>query len=208
VKAALRIVLAAVALAGAAVALALAHDVSAYEDTFAAGDARIAADPTAAVDWNPSTLLPGDPAGRLLAVGAAADLRRAVRSFVIADRTGRGFDSGQTKARRAATAQALLETVTLDGSAREASQADDLLGVLAFGRGSSPNGIASPADRAVDAFTAAARLDPSNEDAKANLELTLRAIAPQGTRPGSNSSAGPTGTGRRGAGSGTPGKGY
>ncbi len=156
----------------------------------------------------PSTIVPGDPAGRLLDVGDAADLRRAVRSFVIADRTGRGFDSGQTKARRSATAQALLETVTLGGASREASQADDLLGVLAFGTGSSPNGIASPGERAVDAFTAAARLDPTNEDAKANLELVLRALAPQGTRPGSSSSAGPSGTGRRGAGSGTPGRGY
>jgi hypothetical protein len=204
-RAALRIVL---ALGGAAVALALAHDVSAYEDTFAGGDARIATDPATAVDWTPSTLVPGDPAGSLLDPGGAAELRRAVRSFVIADRTGLGFDSGQTKARRAATAQALLETVTLAGSAREASQADDLLGVLAFGTGSSPNGIASPGERAIDAFTAAARLDPTNEDAKANLELALRALAPQGTRPGSNSSAGPTGTGRRGAGAGTPGRGY
>ena len=59
-KAALRIGLAVVALAGAAVALAVAHDVSAYDDTFAAGDAGSRVDPASAVDWMPSTIVPGD----------------------------------------------------------------------------------------------------------------------------------------------------
>ena len=46
--------------------------------------------------------------------------------------------------------------------------------------------MAPPGERSVDAFTAAARLDPTNEAAKVNLEIALRALAPQGTRTGSN----------------------
>ena len=77
--------------------------------------------------------------------------------------------------------------------------------MLAFSAASAPPGVATPAERSVDAFTEAARLDPSDTAAKFDLEVVLRALTPNGTRPGSNPSAGSDGHGGHGAGAGLPG---
>lgn len=137
----------------------------------------------------------------------AAPLRQGIRSFVAAEHTGRGFDNGVTRARRFGEAEARLASVASHASARDAAQAYDLLGVLAWGGTSSPTGVTAPADRSVDAFTTAVRLDPSNLAAKTNLEIALRALEAHGTRSGSSPGAG-TGAGRHGAGAGVPGRGY
>ena len=73
---------------------------------------------------------------------------------------------------------------------------------------SAPAGVTTPAERSVDAFTEAARLDPSDTAAKFDLEVVLRALTPSGTRPGSNPSAGGKGHGGHGAGAGLPGSGF
>ena len=96
----------------------------------------------------------------------------------------------------------------LHGSPLQVARADVLLGVLAFGTSSAPVGVAQPGQRSVDAFSEAARLDPSDVAAKFDLELALRALAPVGTRPGSNPSAGGQGRGNKGAGAGLPGSGF
>jgi hypothetical protein len=135
-------------------------------------------------------------------------LRRAIRQFAIAIRVPRGFDNGVQRARTRALAEASLELVLLHGSPRQVAQADVLLGVLAFGTSSAPVGVTAPGERSVEAFAEAARLDPGNLAAKFDLELALRALAPKGTRPGSNPSAAGTGAGRHGAGAGVPGRGF
>ena len=137
----------------------------------------------------------------------AAPLRQAVRSFVAAERTGRGFDNGVTRGRRFGIAEARLSAVASDAPARDAAQAYDLLGVLAWGGTSAPAGVTAPADRSVDAFTTAVRTDPSDVAAKTNLEIALRALQAHSSRTGSSPGAG-TGAGRRGAGAGVPGRGY
>jgi hypothetical protein len=63
-------------------------------------------------------------------------------------------------------------------------------------------------DRAREAFEAAVRRDPANLDAKYNLELLLRRTRATATREGPGNGSGALGQGRRGAGSGTPGRGY
>ena len=96
----------------------------------------------------------------------------------------------------------------LSGSPLQVAQADVLLGVLAFDRAATLGGTADPGAQSVEVFTDAARIDPSDTAAKFDLELVLRALAPVGTRPGSNPSAGSKGRGTHGAGAGLPGGGF
>jgi hypothetical protein len=151
--------------------------------------------------------LPGDPARTLLALGDDLALRRAVRSFLVAEATPRGFDNGVTQTRVRSGAEIVLSDLAAHGSPAQASQAGNLLGVLVARAGRVTGGVTAD-DRARAAFEAAIRRDPSNVDAKYNLELLLRRTKATSTRQGPGSGSGALGHGRRGAGSGTPGRGY
>jgi hypothetical protein len=203
---ALRVALAVLALSLALGALLLARDVGDRQSRIAAGDRLRATHPTAVFDWTPAASLPFDPARRLVGLDAGIRLREAIRAFVIADRTGKGFDNGRERALRRDAAEAALEEVVLSGSPPEVARADVLLGVLAFAATSTS--VTAPGEQSVAAFTEAARLDPSDAAAKFDLERALRALAPKGTRPGANPSPGGQGQGRRGAGAGLPGNGF
>lgn len=157
---------------------------------------------------SPPRTLVGGVAENLLGTSDDIALRRAIRTFEAAERTPYGLDNGATQARTRALAQGVLADVATGANAQQAAQADDLLGVLAWGGTRAPAGAVDPADRAVGAFTDAARLDPANADAAFNLELALRALQSHGVRSGPSPSSGPRGTGHSGAGAGTPGSGY
>jgi hypothetical protein len=202
---ALRLGGAAAALVLAALALLLARDVRAWNDGLARGD-RTYADTPRSATWEASTSLSGDPARRLVGIDDDLALRRAVRAFAVAEATGRGFDNGVSRATARSAAEGALADVAATGSPRQASQANDLLGVLLAGGGRFA--VSGPEDRQRAAFEAAVRADPTNADAKYNLELLLRRDRPTGTREGPGRGSGSRGGGRRGAGSGTPGRGY
>jgi hypothetical protein len=155
----------------------------------------------------PPTLV-GHVAERLLGTTDDVALRHAIGAFVTAERTPYGFDNGANQARVRVLAQGTLADVAAVASPVQASQADNLLGVLAWGSARSPVGTVDPADRAVQAFTEAARLDPANAAAAFNLEIALRALQSTGVRRGPSPSNGPRGTGHSGAGAGVPGRGY
>jgi hypothetical protein len=155
----------------------------------------------------PSTLV-GRTAENLLGTTDDIALRRAISTYVTAENTPYGFDNGANQARVRALAQGVLADVASAAGPAQASQADDLLGVLSWGGIRAPVGTVDPADRAVQAFTDAVRLDPANVDAAFNLELALRALQSRGVRRGPSPSSGPRGTGHSGAGAGTPGQGY
>ncbi len=203
-----RAVLGALALLLALLAVLVAVDVGRWRDEITRGDAKVAVDSGADVPFSPSTIVPFDPASRLVGLGDDIALRRSIRQFTIALHTPRGFDNGVLRERRRAVAEAALEDVAVHGSVRQVAQADVLLGVLSFGTSSAPVGVTAPDERSVEAFTEAARLDPTSLAAKFDLELALRALAPRGTRPGSNPSANGNGPGRHGAGAGVPGSGF
>ncbi len=187
-----RTIFAASAVAAAAVLVALAIDAGRWEHS---GSHR------------PATLL-GGAAEHVLGTSDDVALGKAVQSFVRAERTPYGFDNGLQQSRARTEAESTLATVASETGRRQASQADDLLGVLAWGGTQSPPGVLDPADQAVQAFTNAARLDPTNVDAAFNLELALRALQASGTRPGTNAGTSPNGLGRSGASAGAPGEGY
>jgi hypothetical protein len=190
----------------AAVLALAAHDALSWRSALTRGDARLASGHTGA-QWRASTLLPGDPTKSLLALGDDLALRRAVRAFLVAEATPRGFDNGVTQTRVRSGAEIGLSDLAARGPAAKASQAGDLLGVLVAKAGQVVGGVTAD-DRARAAFEAAVRRDPSNADAKYNLELLLRRTKATTTRQGPGSGAGALAHGRRGAGAGTPGRGY
>lgn len=187
--------LAAVAIAAAALAL----DVRALRDDVRADDTQYIAR-SGRPDWRSTSLLPFGAAERL--VGGRADLEQrhalvlARRALAPASEFG-----GQERLGEQAGAERALAAIVQRGEEAHASQAADLLGVLAFSG-------ARGADRGLAAFQQAYRADPGNETAKYNLELALRLLQPRGSRRGSSPGAGPRGDRGRGAGAGRPGEGY
>ncbi len=136
-----------------------------------------------------------------------AKLRAAVAAYETAARAGRGFDSGVTRTNLRSRAQALLTDVAVGEDRRAAAQADVLLGVLAATGGRSAAGQA-PEEVSRDLFETAVRLDNDSVAAKYDLELAVRRLRAIGSRTGAAQGSGPRGGGRRGAGAGTPGRGY
>ena len=196
----------AVALAvGAVVAALAALDVRAWDRAIARDDARFA-DTPAAVRWDGGARLPGDPARAVLGLDDDLALRRAVQAYRAIAAVPRGVDNGALRGRARASAQLLLAEVAASGSRAQASQADDLLGTLAAS-GGRVGGVPAE-ERARAAFEAAVRADPTNADAKYNLELLVRRLESRGAREQPGAGSGSGARGRRGAGAGTPGQGY
>lgn len=196
--------LAAVLLAGVAVvAVLLSLDVRAWSSALDRGDRRYAASSPGTARWTASPVLPGDPAGSLLDVADDLDARDALRLAAIAFATPRGLDNGQRQAETRARAEVALSDVAAEGAPEQASQAGNILGVLIETAGDE-----GADDRARAAFDAAIRACQGNEAAKYNLELLLRRQRVVGTREGQAKGSGARGASRRGAGAGTPGRGY
>ena len=202
-------------LAGAAglVALAVvlvlvALDVLRWQHAVDRGDREFASNAQTA-NWQAHALLPGDPARALLAPGTALKFRAAAQSFAAVQATGTGYDNGLSEAQTRGELEDQLGGLALSGDHRVASDADNLLGILAFEDATSTGPIApAPVDQSVGDFAAAIRLEPGNVDAKYNLKLLLRLLVATGVRHGNNSGGGGAATGQRGAGGGVPGRGY
>lgn len=186
------LVLAAVAVLGAL----LLVDVRSWRSAVAQGDAVYAVTPGKAV-WTPSTML-GNIAGRLLGTHDDIALRRGLQVYAVAAATPRRLDTAVERQTLRAQAQSRLAAAARGA---HASQADTLLGILAFGQ-------TAGADVALADFTNAVRADPANTVAKFDLELLLRLSAAQGSRPGAGSGHSFGRGGRRGAGGGGQGSGY
>jgi hypothetical protein len=182
-----------VRLVGAALCLVLASVAA-----FAAADARSWRDAAGRADGrSPATRIPGDPVGGFLALDDELAFRRAVRAYVAAEYIPFGVDENDSRAAARARAAGELAAVAERSEPRLASRAHDLLGVSAANDFS--------VDQALERFRSAIVADPTNVNAKRNLETLLRAIAavvrivpPGGFGPG----------GRRGAGFSPPGTGY
>lgn len=192
----------------AVLAALLALDVDRWRSGIDRGDARYAAAPQTA-RWGATPILPGDPAASLLEVERDLSVRDALRRHAVALATPRGFDNGQKQSEARARAEVALSDVTAEGTPAQASQAGNLLGALVVDAVDPTGGGPGANDeRARAAFDGAIRADPSNDEAKHNLELLLRRQRVVGSRQGPSSGSGARGATRRGAGAGTPGSGY
>jgi hypothetical protein len=202
-----RLVVAVLAIAVAVALVLLAADLRAWRDTLRADDAAFGTE-QASPDWTAPTVLPSGLSRRLLGVDDDRTLRRAVVMFRAVERVRQASQSGFIREHLRADSEAALAEVAAGAPRIEASQADDLLGVLAFSDTSSGTNPATPVERSLGSFQNAVRLDRGNDDAAYNLELLLRVLEARGVRTGQNPTPGPRASGKRGAGSGTPGRGY
>jgi hypothetical protein len=191
----------------AAVVACLAADVLGWRNAMRGGDRTFARNAGAA-RWHGNALFPGDPARSLLGLDLPLRFRAAEQAFAAVRAAGEGYDNGLSEARDRGEAEAELARLTRSKDGAIASQANNLLGILAFSDASQTAASApAPVDQAVADFQAAVRLDPTNADAKYNLELLLHQLIAHGTRHGPSNGAGAT-HGHRGAGGGLPGRGY
>jgi len=159
----------------------LALDSSTWQRTVTRDDLRFRALPAHRGLWKPPSVLPGSPASALLGTGDAIAYRRALQLFWYS-RIGVNPEERQDlPTLRANAQQHLLELSAGGKTVRERSVATNLLGVLVVttpttdaDRGS----IVQILDRASGYFQQAIRIDPTNVDAKLNLELVLRLTKP------------------------------
>jgi hypothetical protein len=194
-----------------AVALAfLATDVSRWPGALEAGDARYRTDPDEPGLWRPTELAPRRLARDLLGVDDDLAYRRAVQGLRVARLEGPTVTDPNLSLLRSDAQARLLEIMESEGDSRRRSQAANLMGVVAL-----VSLVAEERDRAVlfataiRSFRRAIALDPANEDAKYNLELSLqRGRELQLSEAAGGRDPAPGGRGQRGAGTGDPGSGY
>jgi hypothetical protein len=192
-------------LALAVLAFLLAADARSWGSSLNGGDVVYAGSPAAAT-WTPHTRV-GGLAGALLGTNGDLSIRRALRLYQLAAATHLRLDNAtQVQTTRAAAQDALAATAA-KGESASSAQARTMLGVLTFGA-SAAGGGQDQVDSAIADFTDAIRADDRSDDAKYDLELLLRLSAAKGTRPGQGLGGATGRGGHRGAGGGTPGKGY
>jgi len=204
-----RLLVAATALAGAVVAALLASDLRAWDYAVATGDRTFATHPALA-RWNPATKLPAGLSRSLLGLSDDLAYRRAVQAFVGVQRAGCGIDNCYSESQARASLELRLAGLARSADSARASVLYNLLGILAFAD-SQQRGASRPApvERSVADFQAAVQLDPTNQDAKFNLEWLLRRLAAHGIRAGGTSGqGGGPARGHRGAAGGVPGRGF
>ena len=197
----------AVLLALAALAALVARDAAAIQRGFEGGDLAFKAQPAAERLWRIDTRLPY--AKRALGVEDDLLYRRALRAFAVARRGENPYDFDRPAFR--AEAQATLgEAEESDLEAPLRAKAASLQGVLTFEE-ATQDPVNGPGlmRRVVGDFERAVRIDPTNEEAKYNLEFLLRLMDPSAARlrirenipayqPGRSAPGG--GPGRRGRG--------
>jgi hypothetical protein len=196
---------AALCLAAAAIAAMAARDAGAWQDSLRAGDVE-AAEPGRTPSWTAGESAPFGLARRLLGVDDDLAFRRGVALF---HRAHTGIPSADNSlvgtALRVQAEAELAHEIRIDPNRARASAAANLLGILTVIDASSPSGSQTPIERSIFEFEDAIHLDPSNEQAKANLELLYQLTAPPNTDRGSSQREGHS---RSGASASTPGHGY
>lgn len=196
------------AVAAAVLLLVAAFDVRRWEEQLAEGDVGFRSAPSDATLWQADTILPGDPARRLLGLGDDLRYRDGVQAFWAAHPRVPAFQRPELDAARV-QAQVILRAIAEQETdeARRSEEAN-LLGALATAiapRQEQQRRVESLGSAATY-FTEAIRLDRRNEDAMYNLESVLRRLqqepqsfeSPGGRMPRDDASMG----GLRDAGSG------
>ena len=196
------------ALAAGAIVLLLALDVGRWETTLSRGDVRFKTAPTRSDLWQANEILPFHLAKRLLAVDDDIAYRRTLRSFWLARPHANKWAEVDLDRKRSQATVALANFIRASHNPGRKSQAANLLGIIGLGLAASDD----PGQRlrfllyASRSFRGALTFDQSNEDAKYNLELTLRLLRQQPTSTGGGAAHGPGRGG--GAALAKPGSGY
>jgi hypothetical protein len=203
------VVLALVCLCAAAVAALLATDVRAWQSALRSDDAAAVARPGRALPRGADEVLPFHVSRDLLGLRDDLELRRALVLFHAGYTGVPSADQSTAGAAARAGAEAALERVVRGAGedARRASAAANLLGVLELVDAAVAEvGNDASVGRAIVELQNAIRLDPANDDAKANLELAMAEAPPDS--PFRSSRLGTTGKRHGGASESSPGRGY
>jgi hypothetical protein len=169
------LLVAALALVAAVALSLLAVDVLHRESSLESGDVRYSAGPSTKDVWHAAEVMPLGTARALLGVDDDLSYRHAVLLFQRARprlSVSMLFDLSPA---RAEAEERLTRAVAEEHDPTRKSQLVNLLGTLAVAPGASDNPRSgSILDDGAAMFRTAIDLDPSNDDAKANLELVLR----------------------------------
>jgi len=196
-------------LVGAVIVFLLALDVASTSAALRDDDIRYQALPEEHL-WSPGERVPGGLAAALLGVEDDVLFRRALRATRLSHPEQPGFSDPSYVVNRNDASAWLTDIVQHDPSDGRKAAAANLLGILSFS-----DAIADYTNRgrllasAAGRFRQALSLDPENDDAKQNLELTLsRSKGLELTESGGGTNPSPGGKGARGAGAGEGGSGY
>jgi hypothetical protein len=199
-------------LASALVLGVLAWDVSQSRAALSGGDVEFRIAPETAGLWRADTVIPFGAATSVLGVDDDIEVRQAVRAVRLArlDDPAASLSDPQVAILRNAAQARLDALVTGDHDPAVRSRAAGLLGVIGLSRlVSETQDRVALLSETVSNLQLAIELDPSNDEAKYNLELALqRARGVELTEGAGGQNPSPGGTGSSGAGAGDPGSGY
>lgn len=188
----------------------LAVDVVRSHEALSSGDDDYAAAPKQGSLWQPGALGASTISRRVLGVDDDLRFREAVRALRLSQQDD-PTDSDPDAILRRAKAQKLLQQVsTNDPDVRRRSRALSLLSVLMLSTPAADRDERATTQRvALANLQKAIEIDPTNDEAKYNLEVVLRRRAGVQQVQGGPSPNPSSGQGQsRGAATGPPGKGY
>lgn len=191
-------------LALATVLVLLAVDVRAWQRTMSHDDVRFRALHSRPNLWASPARLPGDPARALLGMNDGLAYRHALQLFWVSEvgvaRAASGSGSGNLSQTRVDTQEQLQTLIERARTAAERSAAANMLGVMTITSPASSGATQTQTiERAGLYFAKAIEEDPSNWDAKVNLELLLRLTKPDKSRFGKDARGGYGSGGSHGA---------
>lgn len=194
-------------LALSCVALLFARDVWHADDALRDADLRGSVQPLSSRSWESGETIPLGAVRAALGIDDDLEYRALVARAIVM--TKQEAVTPEQFRERLPVQTALHRVKNGEGDARRRSDAANLLGLLMLGdpEDLSTSPLETPVQRAVREFRFAVRVDPSNDAAKANLELMLqnqRAEDPQGQ----GSAGGGSEAGSGAAGLGPPGHGF
>ncbi|MBA2460900.1 MAG: hypothetical protein H0V45_03900 [Actinobacteria bacterium] len=195
-------------LAAAAVLVVFALDMLHWDRALAAQDVRFLASPSQSRFSEPPTLLPFGATENALGAGDDLAFRRQLQGYARVRPRAAVVDVQRVQTLRAETQLGLARLSRTDPDSARRSRAANMIGVLALDERLAPRDPEALADLirgAIGSFRNAVEIDPSNSDAKLNLEQALR-IA-KAASIGGDAPSGGRNTGER-AGLGQAGSGY
>lgn len=174
-------VLGVAAAAAAVFLLVLAADVRSWESKLAADDARFHAYPASEDLWRTSTILPEGISRELLGTGDDVRYRHAANAFFLARPNRKGHQLPELDAARGEAQLILARLFSDDADARRRSHVGNFYGALSLSvlQHQDLEQRVSTLEAAVAMLQEALRLDPSNEEAKFNLESAVRRLRAQ-----------------------------
>ena len=160
----------------------LAVDVRAVRTTVERDDVQFRARPTHASLWHLQGVLPGNPAAGLIGASDTTAYRHALQFFWYSRIGANPQVHEDMPTIRAEAQQRLQDEMESAWSRHERSAAANLLGVLVVTTPAPASDrplIRRILKRGAAYFQHAITLDPTNDDAKQNLELVLRVASPK-----------------------------